>query len=422
MLKEFINKILGICKNGYLLTSLLLYLSRFIIEFFVIAHFGKENYALWASLVLYTIIFSNSHLGIANAFSINYPFYMGKRRSEVMSGLVGMYKVSFLLSLLINLVIGNLLLFFQTTIKAFDLLAVSVYISGITLYTYDFIYYRSRLNFKMLIWKQTILSVSIGTIFFFLQYFHSLSQFILVYGIIFCLLNAFFLIRTNHVLINFNEPIRKLKIYFRNNLQQGFPIMLVGVMYSLLMSLDRFFVKSVYSKAEFGSYSFSCNFFLSGTMFLSILISQYYPNMAFEIGKSGLNEQSKSYFQAEKSKILFFSIFMIVPLLLVIAGLYYFPITKNVVNLQILIISVILSLAIPFYSMALMDNSLLAILKHQNLQVGILVISMLIDGVIRVVFSVLKVPFYLHAVQTLLTAILYFCLTRKAFQKKINFR
>lgn len=417
-MKVLFSKVIELFKNAYLSTALFLYAARFITDFFVLAHFGKQQYSIWANIILYSIIFTNSHLGILNSYSIKMPFYLGKKRKNICHNLNGLLLNSFISSTIINCVVIFVVVSSNGDASINNFISVGVYSLGFTLYTYDFQYYRANLNFKVLIIKQIVLGISFIILFACLNNLVDIYTFIFYYGLVYIASNFSFLFKSGkQLMLPFNKHIKK---YFFISLKDGFFIMIIGLTYSFLMNIDRFFIEHNFSAISFGTYAFSCNFFTSGIIFLVIIISQYYPNMAYKIGESGLSEANKQYFKLEKKKILLFSCLASIPILLATIGVYFYP-NQQLINLENLYIIIVLTSSIPFFSLALMDNSLLTIMKLQMLQLQILIACCFIDFTFRWFLFKMGLPFWAQCFQTLATSILYYFTTKYFLKKRFNF-
>lgn len=258
--------------------------ARFLAYLVAAKLLGPTVYGLWNGLLL---LLTNGiyygHLGVLNAMNREIPLSHG-RGDE--TGIQPVVDVSFTMALLCSslLAVACLLASFSasdpTNALGLRLLAPLVVLEQLQ-YFYELVL-RSHGLFRAVAVQQVLLAGLLLSVVLGLTWLAGFSGFLWGHIIVFFVVVVF---------LTWKSPVRPRLRFDRRQVVSlariGFPIMVAGLAYGMLTSLDRLMVLSFLGKTQLGYYSLA--FMAYGTMMLiprsvSLMV---YPRMAREYGRTG---------------------------------------------------------------------------------------------------------------------------------------
>jgi O-antigen/teichoic acid export membrane protein len=234
---------------------------------------------------------ANSHLGILHGMARLAPQFESQRNIKLKNEV---YRTSFWFNIFFSFLflIGFLI---TSSKKLFlninDFIIFILIVFFQQLYTFYYIFYRTEHNLNKLTLGSIIQSISILILFPIFLYFFKDKVFAALISLLFSFVFPFFY---------FVQPFQ---YYFLNKislqtslliLKNGFPILIIGFLDIIFMSVDKFFLSYFYGLEQLGFYSI-------GILFLSMASSLYgaygstlYPQMIKRYTQSGYNSSSRS--------------------------------------------------------------------------------------------------------------------------------
>lgn len=227
-------------------------------KFFTFAVMAKflspESYGYFQIFVTLQTYLSNCNLGVLNALNRNVPFHIGRKEFSLATlTQENSLRFTFLISFVFSFIAFASSFFIRGDLRP-CLIANAVVLLFQQLYLYVEFSLKSQQQFPKLFKFQSFFSINmIIFCWFFGKLFH-LAGLYFAYLLTFinCFLFAFFFLRMRVVDLQFN------KIDFKRILslvKVGFPIMVIGFTYQILLTLDRFIILHFYSAKEVGYYS-----------------------------------------------------------------------------------------------------------------------------------------------------------------------
>lgn len=259
--------------------------GRYIIEFLAAIKLGPTEYGVWATMLLVITYFGNIHFGILNALNREIPFYRAKGddcfvqtiKAAGLKTVVIMILLFFLCAMAYGGISHNKSVHIET------LIALTLFFSALQVYQFFQNILRSEIMFNAASIQQGITGIIIVSITLPCLFIWKLNGLMVGYALSY-LVGAFFLrgfdiVSILGIKINTQLLYRLIKI--------GFPIMIVGFLYAVITSVDRWMVVAWLGKEEMGYYSFAYNIFMGGMLFLNLLATQFYPRLCAIYGTSG---------------------------------------------------------------------------------------------------------------------------------------
>lgn len=262
-------------------STILIQVSRVIVEIIIAKIVGPKIWGVWYLLNLFIAYRGVLTLGIDNGMNREVPVRIGAGLEEDARDLQNStFTALFYASLLVSA--GLLLLFFYADN------AISVYIPALILlfcsaqfYHFLSIVLKSNSRFNLVSKKQYFASILLPIISIYLTRLIGLNGFIIGYALA-LLVSSLYVYKLSGIRL---RVVNHWKTNFYL-IKIGFPIMAVGITYTFLNTLDRWLIEVYYGTEALGLYSLSIMIFAAMTLFPKIISQQIYPRMAQLWGKS----------------------------------------------------------------------------------------------------------------------------------------
>ena len=258
----------------------------------VAAFLGPATYGLWSAMSLILTYGSQSHLGIFNALDREVPLNRGKNDPEkaVLVQDVALSSI-FSLPLLIALVLfGISFLYSNSPEVAFGLRILAPTLIFSLIYNYFNRVFRTYNRFNVVA-RLVVITAIIDALLSI-----SLSKYFGIYGLFIAQLTVYFAItfiakryHTFKIRIRFDyvEALRLLKI--------GFPILIVGLTATLLMTADRLMIINFLGRVPLGYYAIGLGVANVLLLVPQVISQVLYPQIAYAFGKTQRKEDLQPY-------------------------------------------------------------------------------------------------------------------------------
>ncbi len=257
-------------------STIFLQATRFVVALIAAKKLGPETWGVWQLLYLILAYSSFIHLGVINGMNREIPVLNGrgdqKNASMIRAVSLGSVLAS---SMMAGLVIFIFALTIDTMTAAVSLRWMPMLLIIYLLHRYLEVYLRSDKLFGHVSLQQLLLAVAFPTFAIPLLSVHELSGYIVGQTIALGL-TCLFIIKISPVCLklrfSLTETIRLLKI--------GFPIMTAGILYALMMTVDRVIISTLLTMQHLGYYSLSILVMGSLSLIPLVVGQQIYPRMA----------------------------------------------------------------------------------------------------------------------------------------------
>ncbi|CAA6813593.1 MAG: Unknown protein [uncultured Sulfurovum sp.] len=268
----------------YYSISYLFYNFSYFIFLFIVSKFLSLTQWGEISLLLLIALYSNIlTLGVSNGFSINLPYNIAKDDKYKIEALYSIIWISILYIVFIYFILSFLLdkFYIKNHIILFSLYLISNYILLIMR-----IIARSYNDYKTLglayLFQAIILFfIILNFIYFdFKNVFLSLSLSNIIAIVILTITHKYkFLIK-----IHYNPKV------FIELIMIGMPLLIAGILYSLLLGVDRFLIKEYYGIEDVGIYAFASLFFKINMVLITLVNTIFYPRIIKSYAKNNFDE------------------------------------------------------------------------------------------------------------------------------------
>lgn len=282
---------------------------------------GPEQYGYWLTVSMLFSFVPLFQLGTVNAMNREVPFYLARKdynRVREIKNLTLSFIFTLPLILVVMLFIISGLLFFIDISYEYQIgfLLASFISFFIFLSTYVEMYYKSEQNFRMaskLVSVKSILQ-SLVTI---------LSVFIIGYEGLYIGMLLAFIIEVVMGSRSFQEFKFQFDLYkYKELIKTGFPILLVGLIWSILIASDRLIITIFMTPKDLGNYGVGMLIFNSMMLLPQVIGQVLYPKIVELVSKEKFDEIKRLYWKV--NKILAITVGLIVG-----AGYFLFPIFVN---------------------------------------------------------------------------------------------
>lgn len=281
----------------------------FIVGVFTRNILGPEQYGFWVAVSLIFTFTPIFQLGTLNAMNREVPFYLKRNdmkkvqeiRESVFSFLftIPIYIVGLLVVLSLLISFSEIQSEYKTGLFLASLIIFFSYLSS-----YIEMYFKSQQDFKTA--SKLIMIKSITTSLLTLLFVLLVGYEGLYIGMLLALLIQIFMTRKR---IPFNS--RKYNFsYYKNLIKIGFPILLVGIIWSLMIASDRFIITIFLTAKDLGDYSVSILVFSSVMLFPQVLGQVFYPKIVEFVSQDANDEIKKLFWKV--NKILAFMMLIVV--------------------------------------------------------------------------------------------------------------
>ncbi|MFC4409981.1 oligosaccharide flippase family protein [Chungangia koreensis] len=375
---------------------------------------GPEQYGYWVSLSMAFTFIPLLQLGVLNAMNREIPYYVARNsieeanqiRQKTFSFLITFPTFIMLLLLLFSIFVYNSggAPEYKVGFIFISFIGVLSFVSG-----YVEMYYKSIQDFKNASKLITVKGVAQSLLsIIFILLFGFVGLFI---GMIAALIIEILIGRNAFKKMGFIFDLR-FKSYVPL-IKTGFPILMVGLIWSVLIATDKIILTIMMDSSALGNYSVALLVF-STMMLLPQVISQvYYPKIVTMVSKEEYQQIKQSY-----KRVNFF--LLVISLIIVLVGLLLLPPTirllmpeyeNGIVSAQILLVGLI-PLTLVNYPANYFNAT-----HNQKLYIKILVVCILVNILVSITLLLMYPDISMVAIGTSITFLLYFILMNYFFGK-----
>lgn len=271
----------------------------FIVEVLTRNMLGPKLFGYWLTVSLIFMFAPIFQLGTQNAMNREVPFYLAredkKRVQEIREAVFSfIFTIPFLMFLL--LLVASIALFFMETKLEYSLgLLLSSFITILMCFcSYAEMYYKSEQNFNKASGLITIKSISQAI--FTLLFVYTLGYVGLYIGMVIGLLIE--LIWAKEIIPRFrgfhglSKYVKLIKI--------GFPILTIGLVWSIIISSDRIIISIFMTPEELGYYGVGMLVFGAMMLLPQVLSQVFYPKIVGLVSKNNYAEIKRIYWKVNR--------------------------------------------------------------------------------------------------------------------------
>lgn len=282
---------------------------------------GPEQYGYWLTVSMLFSFVPLFQLGTVNAMNRDVPFYLA-RKDYIRAQEIKNLTLSFIFTLplfliVIFLAISGLLFFIDISYEyQIGFLLASFISFFIFLSTYVEMYYKSEQNFKMASKLVAVKSVSQSLITLLIIYIIGYEG--LYIGMLLALIIEVIIGRKSFQGFKFQFDLNK----YKKLIETGFPILLVGLIWSILIASDRLIITIFMTPKDLGNYGVGMLIFNSMMLLPQVIGQVLYPKIIELVSKEKYDEIKRFYWKVNK-------ILAVTVGLIVAAGYFLFPVFIN---------------------------------------------------------------------------------------------
>lgn len=263
-------------------STVVLQASRFLVALVAAKQLGPTTWGIWQLLLLILTYGSFIHLGTINGMNREIPIFKGKMDIKKIDTI---REVTFGAVLTGSIIAGLVIYAIALTTDAegifMPLKWMPPLLAAYMLYMYLQVYLKSDKLFSHVSMQQFFLAIAFPAIVVPLLFAFQLVGYIIGYFI------ALFI--TCLIVLKMG-PVR-LKLRFDTTetmqlLKIGFPIMIAGILYALMMTIDRLVISTFLTIPQLGYYSLSIMVIGFLVMITTVVGQQIYPRMAESWGRT----------------------------------------------------------------------------------------------------------------------------------------
>jgi O-antigen/teichoic acid export membrane protein len=257
--------------------------SRLIVSLIVARWVGPEEFGVWNALNLLLLYGVLVLLGVPNGMNRDVPIHRGRGDTQTVTKI---FQTSLWMVLLVNIVVGGVIStisIWQPTSYQMSLVWMGALFISWQLYQYLQLSLKAQGLFHKMSQQQLIFAFLSPCIILPLAYIWRVPGFILGQTIVTVLL-CVIIIRMGSLPLTFSWDWSIVK----QLISSGWPIMLVGLVYSLLTTVDRWIIGTFIGLEALGYYTLPILCLSVLQLLPSVISQQMYPRMAYQYGKTGL--------------------------------------------------------------------------------------------------------------------------------------
>lgn len=256
--------------------------SRLVVSLIVARWVGPEEFGVWNALQLLLIYGVLVSLGVPNGMNRNVPIHRGQGDAKTVAEVL---QASFWMVLLVNVAVGGVVSIasiWQPISYQISLLWMGGLFISWQLYQYFQLSLKAQGLFHKMSQQQFIFAFLLPLIVLPAAYIWRVPGFILGQIIVTALL-CVIIAKMGSLSLRFvwNGSIIKQLI------ASGWPIMLAGLVYSLLTTVDRWIIGAFIGLEALGYYTLPILCLSVFRLLPSVISQQMYPRMAYQYGKTG---------------------------------------------------------------------------------------------------------------------------------------
>ncbi|WP_246097002.1 lipopolysaccharide biosynthesis protein [Psychrobacillus soli] len=376
---------------------------------------GPEQFGYWLTVSLIFTFIPLFQLGTFNAMNREIPFFLVrkdyKRVIEIRETVFSfIFTIPLLLVLL--LIVSSLITFFtQIKIEYKMGLLLGSIISGFTyLSGYVDMYYKSEQNFKRASTLISIKSMSQTIITVILVFFYGYIG--LYLGMLFSLLIHTFMgkkvfpkIKSLHTIYEYK---RLVKI--------GFPILIVGIIWSIMIAIDRIIISIFMTPKDLGNYGVGMMVFSTMMLFPQVISQVMYPKIVELVSIGDYSKIKRLYWKVNTILAISMIFVMIIGYILLPYFItWYMPEYNDGIRAAQLLLMGLYPLTLVNLAAAYFNST-----DNQKVYMAIQVVSILINIALSIVFLYFNKSITSVAIATSISFIIYSILMNTVFLLKIK--
>ncbi|MGG3467839.1 oligosaccharide flippase family protein [Neobacillus pocheonensis] len=268
---------------------------------------GPELYGYWLTISLIFTFTPILQLGTLNAMNREVPFYLARNdikivydiRSSVFSF---MFTIP-LFSVLLLLVLSGILFFTDIRFEYKIGLMIASLIAGFTyISSYVEMYYKSEQNFRKASKIISIKSISQSILTVLFVYIFGYTG--LYFGMLFSLIIEVALAKETFPKLGAKHTYKE----YMDLIRVGFPILLVGIIWSIMIATDRIIISIYMTPEDLGNYGVGMLVFSTMMLIPQVISQVFYPKIVELVSKRNFIEIKRFYWKINKilALIMFF--------------------------------------------------------------------------------------------------------------------
>jgi len=259
-------------------------ISRLIVSLVAARWIGPEGFGVWNVLYLFLLYGVLVTLGVPSGMNREVPMLNGKGREDH-AHLVANVALWFVLATsLLGAFATTLILSFGlvSTISTASLVAMGVLFLTWYVYQYFQMRLRSTIRFRQMTIQQVVFAGLLPLVVLPLTNSYKLTGFISGQAFVaFLAILVIYRISSFHIEFQFDWSI------LRRLMKIGFPIMAAGLLFTLLISIDRWVILRFLGVESLGQYTLAILSVSILSLLPAVISQQLYPRMAFRFGSTG---------------------------------------------------------------------------------------------------------------------------------------
>ncbi|WNS75207.1 oligosaccharide flippase family protein [Bacillus sp. DTU_2020_1000418_1_SI_GHA_SEK_038] len=376
---------------------------------------GPKQYGYYLAISLAFTFIPLFQLGTLNAMNREVPFYLARQNGERVQEIRNL-TFSFLFTLplfsVVLFILASISLFFfdidqeyQTGILLTALISIFLFLSG-----YVEMFYKSEQNFR-------VASK--------LMFIKNVSQSILTLILVLCIgYEGLFIGMLLALIIEVyvgRKSFQKVKLIFdfekyKDLVKTGFPILLVGLVWSIMIASDRIIIAIMMTPEDVGNYGIGMLIFSSMMLLPQVIGQVLYPKIVGLVSQKQYKEIKDYYWKINKILALVMALIVFVGYLCIPYFIEFFmpEYVKGIQSAQILMLG-IYPLTLVGFAANYFNST-----DNQRVYLSIQVVSILSNAVLSL--FLLRIDFSINviALATAFSFSLYFLLMNIVFIKKVN--
>ncbi|GAA0319189.1 hypothetical protein GCM10008967_07150 [Bacillus carboniphilus] len=376
---------------------------------------GPEQYGYYLTISLAFTFIPLLQLGTLNAMNREVPFYLARQKEERVQEVRNL-TFSFLFTIplftVVLFILASIFLFFldiemeyKTGILFTSIISIFLFLSG-----YVEMYYKSEQNFRTASKLMFIKSFSQSMLTLILVLWIGYEG--LYIGMLLALIIEVVMGRKSFINIRFVFDIGK----YKQLIKIGFPILLVGLVWSLMIASDRMIIALMMTPKDVGNYGVGMLVF-STLMFLPQVIGQVlYPKIVQLVSKEKYEEIKTYYWRVNKVLASIMVIVVLIGYLFVPYFIAWFmpEYVGGIKAAQILIIGIF-----PLTLVGFAANYFNSTQNHK-IYISIQLVVIIINILLSIILLKINSEIYMVALATSVSYVIYFILMNLYFLKSID--
>ncbi|OAT80981.1 hypothetical protein A6P54_13370 [Bacillus sp. MKU004] len=375
---------------------------------------GPEKYGYWVALSIAFTFIPLLQFGVLNAMNREIPYHIARGASEkvhqirqkTISYLLSFPAFMMLLFLMVSILLWNSNLAWEYKVGFFFISFIGLLLF---LSSYVEMYYKSIQDFQKvskLIGVKGIVQAISSILFIVLFGFIGLFL-----GMIVALLIQIMIGRKAFNEINFNFNFR-FKDYLPL-IKIGFPILMVGLIWSIFLTIDKLILTIMMDSSSLGNYSIALLVFSTMMLLPQVVAQVYYPKVVAMVSREEHEQIKQSYVRVNSLLLLISTIIVTVGIVVIpsVIRLLMPEYEEGIFSAQILLVGLV-PLTLVNYSANYFNAT-----DNQRLYIKILLISMLVNILASTILLLFNREISMVAIGTSISFLLYFLLMNVFFWK-----